>query len=233
MIDFVIYEDDWETNELIKRSILNFLGCRQEKFKIYDYCNYDIRSNNYKIYIISCHDFKRNIRIAKDIRSCGDWDSQIIFINDNIEFVFHNKLLIFDNIVFDSEFVDRIKQDVVTAYKIFAFKKIFSFMRDGEIYCIPYKDILYIEKNINQNFSTVFTNSGSFIVNDTINNLERVLDDTCFMKIHRSCIVNVFKIKCFRYNENVIDFGKYEVCYISREKKAILKSRLLSNKVIG
>lgn len=233
MIDFILYEDDWEANELIKMTILKFLGCRQEKFKIYDYKNYDACSDNYKIYIISCHNFKKNVRIAKNIRNSGDWDSQIIFVNDNVEVIFHNKLLVLDNIVADSNMTERLKWALFTAYKILSFKKHFCFMKDGEIYCIPYKDILYIEKGNNQNFSTIYTTSNSFVVNDTINNLEEVLDENCFMKIHRSCIVNIFKIKRFKYNENIIEFEGASINYISREKKVILKNRLLRNKVMS
>ena len=201
MIDFILYEDDWELNDLIKMTILNFLGCRQERFKIYDYNNYDVCSDNYKIYIISCHDYKKNMQIAKSIRYSGDWSSQIIFINDTDDVIVHNKLLILDNIVISSNMKERIKCAVVAAYRILSFKKTFRFMVDGEIYCIPYKDILYIEKGNNQNFSTIFTANNSYVVKETICNLDEILDDTYFVKIHRSCIVNVFKIRRFKYNE--------------------------------
>lgn len=106
-------------------------------------------------------------------------------------------------------------------------------MVDGEIYCIPYKDILYIEKGNNQNFSTIFTANNSYVVKETICNLDEILDDTYFMKIHRSCIVNIFKIKRFEYNENVIEFDGVSINYIAREKKPILKDRLLDSKVIS
>lgn len=233
MIDFILYEDDWELNDLIKMTILNFLGCRQERFKIYDYNNYDVCSDNYKIYIISCHDYKKNMQIAKSIRYSGDWSSQIIFINDTDDVIVHNKLLILDNIVISSNMKERIKCAVVAAYRILSFKKTFRFMVDGEIYCIPYKDILYIEKGNNQNFSTIFTANNSYVVKETICNLDEILDDTYFVKIHRSCIVNVFKIRRFKYNENVIEFDGASINYIAREKKSILKDRLLDSKVIS
>ena len=65
----------------------------------------------------------------------------------------------------------------------------------------------------------------------TINNLEKKLDSTYFMKTHRSCIVNIYNINNYNYSTNTVNFiNDRKIDLIAREKKKILKQKLIKNK---
>lgn len=232
MTDFIIFEENWELHNNYKMIILNFLGCSEEKFKIYNYVTYKNNVCNDKIYILGSDDPKKAIDIAKRIRQEDNWDSQIIIITSKENSDKHNKLLILDYIMKDEKLKENLKSALITANKILSNSKKLSFVSESEIYKIPYKDILYIEKVNNQNYCTIYTKTDSYNINTTISNLENELDDICFMKTHRSCIVNLNNIKTYNYHENIIYFKNIKIDLISRNKRQVLKERILNNKII-
>lgn len=232
MTDFIIYEENWELHNNYKMIILNFLGCREDKFKIYDYETYQNNICNNKIYILGSDNSKKALTIAKKIRSQGDWDSQIIVMTSKENNDKHNKLLILDYIMKDEKLKENLKSALIAANKILSNCKRLSFVSDGEIYKLPYKDILYIEKVNNQNYCIIYTKTDSYNINATISYLEEELNDICFMKTHRSCIVNLNNIKTYNYCENIIYFKNAKIDLISRNKRQVLKERILNNKIV-
>lgn len=232
MTDFIIFEESWEMYTRCKMIILNFLGSREEKFKIYDYNKYENNVCNNKIYILTSSNLETNLKIAKKIRKQGDWNSQIILINENEYNNKCNRLLILDYIIKDEKLKENLKLALLTAIKIISNNKVLSFVCDGEIYNIPYKDILYIEKSNNQNHSKIYTKNASYNINDTICNLNIKLEDVSFMKTHRSCIINLNNVKAYDYLENIVYFKDREINLISKQKRTQLKERLLHKKVI-
>lgn len=233
MVNFIIYEKQIEFREDYEIAILNFLGCREEKFKIFDYDNFVGDKHDRNIYIISSDDDRELLKIARDIRK-DDWFSQIIFVgffkNTDVSF-YKNKLLILDYIEKDDNVSDNLKSAFFTSYGILSKDKTLSFTLNAEIYRIPYDDILYIEKSNNQNFCVIHTENNEYNIKDTINNLEEILDPAFFMKTHRSCIVNLSAIRCYDCSENTIYFDDKSTDMISREKRNILKFRLIDEKI--
>lgn len=227
MIEFIIYEDENGINNY-EYLIFNFLGCRENEFKILNY-DEDLDLDGNKIFILHTKDNNTIRTIASKIRNSNDWDSQIIVIGHKNELEEHNKLLILDFIEYDESFNLNFKKALYVAYKILTIKKSFNFFCDGQIYNIPYKDILYFEKNNNQNYCDLYTKNNKYIVKSTIKDIEKELDSFYFMKTHRSCIVNVDNITNYNYSDNIIHFNKKTVYLITREKKAFLKEKLISN----
>ena len=234
MINFIIHETNAKTKHEYELTVLNFVGIREEKFKIFDYfdCN-DINDSN-NIYIISNPSIKNALRIVSSIRAKGDWESQIIVMSNlksNDLNLLINKLLILDYIDINSNYSNRLKQDLYIAYKILTKEKTLNFCLNSEVNKIPYNKILYIEKNNNQNYCTIFTTESQYVIKETITNLENKLDSACFMKTHRSCIVNLHNIEHYNFSKNIISFtnGK-EIDLISRDKRQVLKSRLIEEK---
>lgn len=235
MIDFIIYEKNVKAREKYELIILNVIGIREEKFKIYNYNNYMTDHNFRSIYIISTDKIRKALDIAKEIRNSNNWESQIIIISNlsNInsnELI--NNLLILDYINKQDNVLDRLKKDLYIAYKILTSHKVLSVSVNREIYKIPYEDILYIEKCNNQNYCNIYTKDIIYTVKDTINKLERKLDQAYFMKTHRSCIVNLYNIEYYNCPKNTIYFtnGK-EIDLVSRERRQILKSKLIEEKI--
>lgn len=235
MINFVIYENELELKNCYEMIILNILGNKQENFKIINYLDEYQKNCERNIYILSSKDIFETLDIAKKIRDSGDWTSQIIIIS-NLEkednSIFSNRLLILDYIDYNDNINDTLKRAICVAYKILTKNKTLNFRFNGETYRIPYQNILFIEKGNNLNYCTIYTkHDNEYIIKDTINNLEEKLDSAYFMKTHRSCIVNLYNILYYNYADNIIKFKNKEIDLIARERRQILKSKLIEEKI--
>lgn len=235
MINFVIYENELELKNCYEMIILNILGNKQENFKIINYLDEYQKNCDRNIYILSSKDIFETLDIAKKIRDSGDWTSQIIIIS-NLEkednSIFSNRLLILDYIDYNVNINESLKRAICIAYKILTKNKTLNFRFNGETYRIPYQNILFIEKGNNLNYCTIYTkHDNQYIIKDTINNLEEKLDSAYFMKTHRSCIVNLYNILYYNYADNIIKFKNKEIDLIARERRQILKSKLIEKKI--
>lgn len=237
MINFVIYENELELKNSYEMIILSILGNKQENFKIIDYLCESQKNCDRNIYILSSEDIFELLEIAKKIRDSGDWTSKIIIIS-NLEKVdnsiFSNRLLILDyiNYNYNDNINDALKRAICVAYKILTKNKTLNFRFNGETYRIPYQNILFIEKGNNLNYCTIYTkHDNQYIIKETINNLEEKLDSAYFMKTHRSCIVNLYNILYYNYADNIIKFKNKQIDLIAREKRQILKSKLIEEKI--
>ncbi len=237
MVNFIVYEKGAKLKNYYEMIILNFIGIREEKFKIFNYDEYNSKNQNRNIYILSTENIKEALDIAKNIRKHDDWVSQIIIItnlkNANKNCLI-NKLLVLDYIDINSNVKDKLKEALYLAYNIFNKKKTLNFIINGEISKIPYGDILYIEKSNNQNYCTIHTVEEEYIIKETINNLEEQLDSAYFLKTHRSCIVNLYNIKYYNCSSNIIFFNKgsnKKTDLVAREKRKIFKEKLIEEKI--
>ncbi len=234
MINFVIYEKQASFNDRYEIAILNFLGGKEEKFKITKYEDLIKEDTSRNVYILDSEDVFELYQMATKIRESGDWTSQIILVSnfkDIHKNFYNNKLLILDYLEDNERLDNNLKKALYTAYKVLNYDSSLNFSLNGEIYRIPYSDILYIEKQNNQNYCTIYTEKEHFLIKDTINNLNETLDSAIFMKTHRSCIINLHKVTHYSYYNNVISFDNIDVDMIAREKRQILKLRLLDEKV--
>ena len=238
MIKFIIYEKEEKWKNSYEISILNFIGKREEKFKIFNYDDEYSKDQQQNIYILSSNKIEEVLDKAKDIRNNNDWTSQIIIISHlkNVrKQTLINKLLILDYIDIKDNIKERLKEALYYSYNILNRKKTLNCSINGEINKIPYTNILYIEKGNNQNYCTIHTIDEKCIIKDTINNLEKKLDSAYFMKTHRSCIVNLYNIKYYKPSTNTIYFdknGNQYIDLIAREKRKIFKEKLINNKII-
>ena len=231
MVNFVIYEENKEIRDQYELIILNFVGMREEGFRVFDYLDFDDFNSTNNIYIISNPNMQHAIDIVSNIRDKGNWKSQIIVISklkhSNLKLLM-NKLLVLDYIDINNNYCKSLKEDLYIAYNILIKNKTLNFSFNSEINKIKYSNILYIEKNNNQNSCTIHTIDNNYIIKDTITNLEKKLDSTFFMKTHRSCIVNLYNIEQYNYYENMISFiNGDQIDLVSRDKRQILKNRLV------
>ncbi len=234
MLNFVIYNSN-KGAKFYNFLILNIFGCRTEKFKIHDYGDTNNTNLKNKIYILSSDNIELIVKLAKSIRNENDWYSPIIVISSKIDTKILNKckkLLIFDFLDMNGNFNDNFKSAISKACYIITADTTIDFMKHGEIYKIPYKDVLFIEKENNSNCSIIYTKSDVFKVNCTIKSIEERLDSPSFFKSHRSCIVNLDNVTKYKYAKNDLYFEDLKTNLISREKKQILKDRLLANKIV-
>jgi len=92
---------------------------------------------------------------------------------------------------------------------------------DGRYIRIPCDDILYFE-NVGD-YVRVKTATGQYIIYGSLKSIDEKLNDPRFLKVHRSYIVNLNKIKDIEENTLVIE---KTVIPISRAHKAELMGRL-------
>lgn len=229
MIEFIVYEKNIELKNFYERIIHNFLGKREENFKVFDFGETENTKDCRNIYILSSQNCKEILDIARKIRKNDDWNSQIILISnfENAKYnVFNNRLGILDYINSNDKVCNKLKLALYTAYKILNLDKTVSFILNNEVHKIPYYDILYIEKSNNQNYCLIHTEDKEYRITDTIKDLEEKLDPAFFFKTHRSCIVNIHNIISYNCNNDTICFKNKHTDMVARERKKLLKNRL-------
>ena len=238
MINFVLYEDGKEMRERYKKIILKLIGPNNNNFKIIEIDKYNQEAEKKlsnivgnKIYLLDVEvPGKSGLDLARKIRNDRDWDSQIIVITSHEQYSnigYTSKLLMLDFISKYSNIEKELKETLGVAVGIFTKQKSITFTLNGELYKIPYNQILYIEKSLNNNNCKIVTNDGEYFTRDTIQHLEEILsNDQRFMKTHISCIVNLSNVSSIDLANNIIFFPNKQIDLIARNKKRELKERL-------
>ena len=238
MINFVLYEDGKEMRERYKKIILKLIGPNNNNFKIIEIDKYNQEAEKKlsnivgnKIYLLDVEvPGKSGLDLARKIRNDRDWDSQIIVITSHEQYSnigYTSKLLMLDFISKYSNIEKELTETLGVAVGIFTKQKSITFTLNGELYKIPYNQILYIEKSLNNNNCKIVTNDGEYFTRDTIQHLEEILsNDQRFMKTHRSCIVNLSNVSSIDLANNIIFFPNKQIDLIARNKKRELKERL-------
>jgi len=242
MINFIIYEDEEYFCNLYKDIIHKFMGPSDDNYKIYQFYEYNEELMNFirnlsgqNVYILDI-DVKgmSGLDLARKIRECKKtFEDQIIIATayqDLVENAYHKKILMVDFISKFDSLEDKLILCFREIYETFNENKYLSFKQDGEIIRIPYKDILFIEKDKFEDCLYIETIDDKVKYNGSIAKIEKLLgDDKRFFKTHRSCIVNLFKITKLNTSIPTIWFNsKYTNC-LSRDKKKELEDLCLND----
>jgi len=237
-MNFIIYEDEKEYSSRYRNVIRKFIGPTNHNYKITEINEYnemtkkkleEIEGN--KIYLLDIEVTGKNgLELARKIRNKGDWNSPIIIITSHEEFKnvgYTAKILMLNFISKNDELENTLYETLEVALEISMSKKSLCYSNKGELYSIPYQDILYIEKSLNDNLCNVVTQNNTYVIRKTIIELEEKLsDDINFIKTHRSCIVNLKNIKHVDFDKNIIEFKGKEIDLLSRSHKKNLKERM-------
>ncbi len=92
---------------------------------------------------------------------------------------------------------------------------------DGRLIRLPYKEILYFE-NVGD-YVKVITERGNHVIYGALKAIDEKLTHPCFLKVHRSFIINLDKVKDIEENTVVIE---KKVIPISRAHKPILMNAI-------
>ena len=235
-MNFIIYEDEEYFYKFYKNVIHKFMGSSDDQYKIYLFKEYSEKMMDFirnlsgqNIYILDIEvkgksglDLAREIRVDKRTS-----DDQIIIATahqDLVENAYHKKLLMVDFISKFDSLEERLLGCFRESYVTFNENKFLSYKQDGEIIRIPYKDILFIEKDKFEDCLYIETNDTRYKYKNNIAKLEKILkEDKRFFKTHRSCIINLYKITKLNTSIPIIWFNnKYTNC-LSRDKKKELE----------
>lgn len=235
---FVIYEDEKDYAKRYKKVINKLLMGTNFNYEIKEINEYNeitekqlenIGGN--KTYILDIEvPGKTGLELARNIRKSGDWTSPIIIVTSHDEFRtvgYTGKILMLNFISKSEGLEEQLFDSLETALEINMSNKSLRYTNKGELYNIPYQEILYIEKSLNDNTSNIVTKSHIYNIRKTIKELEDELSNTIdFFKTHRSCIVNLKNVKHIDFDDNTIKFVNKKIDLISRSNKKALKERL-------
>lgn len=237
-MNFIIYEDEIKFIQYYKNIIHKLMGSSNLNYKIIVIDKFDDKAQKCicetvgnKIYILDIEvPGKTGIDLARKIRNNGDWISPIIVVTSHEEFKsvgYTAKILMLDFISKNENIEKNLYESLQIALEINSQKKNLCIMVHGEMYQIPYQDILYIEKNINDNFSTIVTKTKNYQIRKTISKLESDFEnDSSFIKTHRSFLVNIKNIEYIDFENGIIFFNNKKTALISRANKKKLKERM-------
>ena len=93
---------------------------------------------------------------------------------------------------------------------------------DGSIEKILYDDLIYVEAMVN--YVTLYTETKKMLVYLTLKGIADQLPADIFLKIHKSTIININKIKSIKNNE--IDLGKTTVTISQNLQETVMKEIL-------
>jgi len=237
-MNFIIYEDLKEYVNRYKQIIHKLLASTNMYYKTVEINEYNNKTKEQlekiegnKIYLLDIEvPGKSGLDLARKIRNDGDWSSPIIIITSHEEFKnvgYTAKILMLNFIVKNEELETDLLETLKVALEINMAKKSLCYTNKGELFQIPYQDILYIEKGLKDNICYVITINDEFTIRKTIIELEQKLaDDMNFVKTHRSCIVNIKNIKYVDFENNRIHFINKSTDLLSRAHRKNLKEKL-------
>lgn len=240
MIDFIICDDNKEFTILLRKRIKEFMSKHKEiECHFHSFYGYGkefeevVESpSTYKVYFLDIETKKGSgLDAARLIREkYDDWNSVIIIVTSHEEFRYEalgNRLYLFDFINKLDNLVANIDRDLTNILKQYTrSSNSITLEYDHELHKVELRDIIYIEKQIDSKKCIVATTYGTKYVQSSLNDIYKELNDN-FMKVSRSLIVNIKKIKGFDSKTNTIDFiNGYESNLVSRDCKKELLNRV-------
>ena len=230
MISIIVIDKEKKYIDSIKR-VVNKLSIKHDKeieIKIYDKYDKNLKSeikrvDNLKIYImdIELNSTTSGMTIAKKIRE-SDYDSEIIFITNHdsmFEIVHRTIPNVFAFIEKYIDFEKRLEQKISLIFNRSCNKMLTYKTRTCDIN-LYYKKIKYIICDKAKRKLLIVSDSGKSYIPIGLENLLNQLDSR-FKKVHRSCIVNTYRVEKYDWKNNkiILDTGE-ELNYLSNKYRA-------------
>lgn len=215
MINFIVVDDnkkflDIMSDIITKTMMSNKFVYKTHKFVEYDSDFYDIMNSSLsnKIYILDIETREASgIDVARKIRK-HDIDSIIIFatVHNEAGLVLLKDDLMFLNFIckFD-DFENKLSNSINKALEFIHHKVNIKFEDRGTIYTIPLSDILYVTKESNDRKCIIETANSEFKVNLTLKEVVELCDNK-LIQTHRSCFVNMDRVRVVDKHDNIIVF---------------------------
>lgn len=236
MINFIICDDNNHVREFDKKIISKIAMPYDFDYTIHSFDRYNIKLKNLintpsdiKIYILDLElPNKSGTEIANEIRKI-DWESIIIILtsHDELEFkLLKEKLLIFDFISNFDDYENRLADTLKMIVEKVNTKKIISFKSSKELHHVKLNNILYVNRDTFTKKTKIVTTDNEYFVRESLCNIVSKLDSN-FYQTHRSCFVNISKIKTVDFKNNIIYFTNEKTTdYLSRNYKKRIREIL-------
>ena len=237
MLRFVICEDNKEFLNRLSNSVIKVMMPYNFEYKINKFTQYNEEveeiissKDDVKIYILDIEMPEvSGLEIASMIRE-DDLESIVIFVTSHPEFkndIFYSRLLAIDYISKSKFWEDRFEKTIDYTVRTLNKKKVLIFEYNYNSYRIPFDSIVYIEKLSDNKKCLIYTEDNNcFEIISTISALMKKLTPN-FYRSHKSCIINLDKVKKIDYSDNSITFINDKCGYLlSNRNKKGLKERV-------
>lgn len=237
MLYFVFYGTNAEVIEELTNKIHSFMDSKKELYQIIK-IQKDTKKNwerlttlngSFAYFLDASFPTCSGIDIARRIRETEDWYSPITLYSTNktvSKEKIRRELNLLDYINKMEDLYYNFNELLSTTYNIIKKKQVYHFKYLGEYYQIPIEDIFYIKKNIHDNSAVLHTKDEQYTINESINAIYSKLNDTCFFKCSRSCIINLNHVKAIDFSNNLVYLNNHCKETLSREGKKIAKDRI-------
>lgn len=239
VISVVIYDREDLRRNNCTTIIRNFFYDGSDYYKVYEFSKYNkemrdklCKIEGVRIFLINIDDDNSvGLEIAREIRYAGDFISPIILLTSRERQDYVDKIqniLFLDIVKIDERFIKSLTINLREAYSIATRHSVYTFSIFDELYRIPYNDIYYIKKNINDDSVTIYTKDDSYLHYATVKSIERELgSDVRFFKSHRSCIINLYNVTSYDRKDNIAIFKNgQKIDHVARNRKSKLAQRL-------
>jgi len=234
MINFVVCDDEKEFRSKITLIIDKLFMKNNVEYVIHEFGMYNKEFDNFikndmssKIYIldIEVKNSISGIDIARKIRK-NDWNSIIIMVTSHTELGYEAlkaQIMLLDFISKFDQCEKNLEKVLKKAIAKVDSKKVIQFQNSGMTHRLYLEDILYVIKDTVDRKCIIKTTYNEFAVNKTMNEMIEELGPSFYLS-HRSCLVNLEKIKKIDWKDNIIYFNNNEkIDLLSRDRKKGLK----------
>ncbi|MDO4454204.1 MAG: LytTR family DNA-binding domain-containing protein [Eubacteriales bacterium] len=229
-ISVAICDDEKEILPYLARRIYEVFQKYRISVETREYTSPDLlwrdlqRKKEYTIYFLDVDMPKINgLEFAKMILQVQE-KAVIIFVSAKEEYVFDSFLVHPFSFIRKSKFeedLDRTICDLSGMYQETEEEVCKIYDELGHPHEISLKDTLYLEAK--DKYVNIVTKEGGFFIRNTLSDMEKMLEEHYFIRIHKSFLVNLHAIYAIKYNKVILDGG--QELPLSRSKVAEVKKR--------
>jgi len=112
-------------------------------------------------------------------------------------------------------------KEAIKETETFPLKEYLFFKKKGVFQKVKIEEILYLEAS--DDYCLIHTADGNFIAAQRLSQMETMLENYSFMRIHRSYLVNLRGITSIDTGDNVVYLNAQQVPYSRSNKDALLE----------
>lgn len=229
-MNFYIYEQDKHTIFYCKEIINKVFFSRNLSYQVFEEKEFHPHLDDKNKVILIDPTMDNAETFIKELRESGDYHTPIICLlseKDMLYYIEHNCSLWFSTLcIKNKEFEEQLKIRLLHIIQFFCTQPSLSLCQEGELFKVPYQDILYIEKELHSNQCLVVTLHNRFSIRSSVKKMEDDLKDVSFFfKCHQSCIINLQNVIRIDFSSNKIYFENEALSLLSRSKRKELKMK--------
>ena len=233
MIRIAICEDQINQQELLKKYLQKILIDYTNSYEILIYKSGEELLNNYPenvdIFLLDIQMYNINgMDVARKIREIDENKVEIIFITSLVEYIQEGYEVRAYRYLLKPIKYDDLEKHMISCIKEIEKRDKYLIINDkNDIKKIKHSEITYIE--IQKKNMTIHTVKGDYLIKNTMDKIEREIDNLSFYRCHKSFLVNLEYVESIKQYVAILENG--EEVLISRHRFKETKNQFY--KLIG